>query len=205
MATRVIVYIDESNVYKDARRCFFDDSHPSPFGRIKPFKYGMLVAGREPLGTSNDRELKQVRVYGGIPNSRRDPVTYSAHRRQVAAWESDGAKPIMRPLRYPEDWPKSPAQQKGVDVQLALDVVVMGLQDEYDVAIVASTDTDLRPAIEGFHALGLAEKKEIEVAAWRKETFAKKITVDDLHVWCHFLEEADYQTVKDRRDYNVGT
>lgn len=205
MAARVVIFIDESNVYRDARRCFFSDDHPSTFGRIRPYRYGMLLTERLPLGASDERELKQVRVYGGMPSRHKDPQSYAAHRRQVAAWKKAGAFPIMRSLRYPDNWPKSNPEQKGVDVQLALDVVVMGLHHEYDVAIIASTDTDLRPAIEGFHVLSLAENRRIEVAAWRRGTFAKKITVPNIHVWCHFLEEDDYETVRDRRDYNIPT
>jgi hypothetical protein len=195
--------MDESNVYKDARRCFFNNEGPSSNGRIKPMRYGMLLADLRPLGTTDEREIREVRAYGGIPNRHVDLGTYSAHRRQMAEWERCGVTPIMRPLRYPPDWPASTAEQKGVDVQLALDVVVMGLQGEYDVAIIASTDTDLRPAIEGCHALGIADKCEIEVAAWRHGRERKRIEVKGIHLWCHYLDREDYDACHDSRDYGA--
>ena len=198
---KIVVFVDESNVYKDARRCFFNNEGPGSNGRIKPMRYGMLLADLQPLGTSEERELKEVRAYGGIPNRHKDPQTYSAHRRQMAEWERREVKPIMRPLRYPPDWPTSPAEQKGVDVQLALDVVVMGLKKEYDIAIIASTDTDLRPAIEGCHELGIASECEIEVAAWRHQSYRKRIEVRGVHVWCHFLDRDDYDTCHDPKNY----
>jgi uncharacterized LabA/DUF88 family protein len=200
---KIVVFIDESNVYKDARRCFFNNEGPSSNGRIKPMRYAMLLADLQPLGTSEERELKEVRAYGGVPNRHMDLQTYSAHRRQMAEWERRDVQPIMRPLRYPADWPKSPAEQKGVDVQIALDVVVMGLKNEYDIAIIASTDTDLKPAIEGCHELGIADTCEIEVAAWRHETERKRIEVKDKHLWCHFLNRDDYDVCHDPKDYSI--
>lgn len=78
----------------------------------------------------------------------------------------------------------------------------MGLKDEYDIAIIASTDTDLRPAIEGCHELGIINGREIEVAAWKSERFVKKITVRDTHVWCHFLDKEDYDACHDFKSYS---
>jgi uncharacterized LabA/DUF88 family protein len=165
-------------------------------------RYAMLLADLRPLGTNHERELKEVRAYGGIPNRHVDKPTYDAHRRQMAEWQRREVTPIMRPLRYPPGWPESPAEQKGVDVQLALDVVVMGLRDEYDIAIIASTDTDLRPAIEGCHALGIANGCEIEVAAWRQGNFRKRIEVPGIHIWCHFLGRNDYDACHDPKSYS---
>lgn len=38
-------------------------------------------------------------------------------------------------------------REKGVDVQIAIDLVIGAVEDSYDVAIVVSSDTDLIPAI----------------------------------------------------------
>ena len=43
--------------------------------------------------------------------------------RQCAAWARAGAVVISRALRYPPNWPEGRAQEKGVDVQLAIDVI----------------------------------------------------------------------------------
>jgi uncharacterized LabA/DUF88 family protein len=68
--------------------------------------------------------------------------------RQCAAWESKGAIVIARALRYPAGWPETKPQQKGVDVALAIDFVTMAIDGQYDVGVIASTDTDLKPALE---------------------------------------------------------
>ncbi len=72
-----------------------------------------------------------------------------------------------RPLRYPGDWPRSKAEQKGVDVALAVDLVFGAARTSFDVAIVASTDTDLVPALEAICNLRRAwGAPVVEVAAW---------------------------------------
>ena len=63
-------------------------------------------------------------------------------------------KVIQRTLRYPSDWPSRKAQEKGIDVALAVDFVMMAVAEEYDVGVLMSTDTDLKPALEAVVALG---------------------------------------------------
>ena len=61
------------------------------------------------------------------------------------------------------------AQEKGVDVELAIDYVSMAARGDYDTAVLFSTDSDLRPALEAVIALrkpGQAYPR-CEVAAWR--------------------------------------
>ena len=73
---------------------------------------------------------------------------------------------ITRDLRYPPDWPRRPAQEKGIDVALAVDFVMMAARGEYDVGILFSSDTDLVPALEAVIALRPDDPPACEVAAW---------------------------------------
>ncbi len=164
-------------------------------------RFGRLLTERQPLGTSDKRCLEEVRVYTGQPASTKQPKSYAAHRRQAAAWAKSGVTVIARPLRYPSDWPKSPPEQKGVDVQIAIDMVLMAAQDQLDIAILASTDTDLKPALEAFYTLPFETPKLVEVAAWRKGGFAKRLGVSGNHLWCHYLDEQAYGPLRDHRDY----
>ncbi|MCA1708526.1 MAG: hypothetical protein LC808_36700 [Actinobacteria bacterium] len=53
--------------------------------------------------------------------------------RQAARWGRNELVHVhRRPLRYPKDWPNTPAVEKGIDVQLAIDVVRLAIQGEYD-------------------------------------------------------------------------
>ncbi len=60
---------------------------------------------------------------------------------------------FTRPLSYhrstnPDGSEYWAAREKGVDVLMALDISIGARSDFYDVAIVASADTDLLPALE---------------------------------------------------------
>jgi uncharacterized LabA/DUF88 family protein len=196
----VIVFIDYSNMYLAAREVFFTGPPPSPplCGQFDPIAFANLVCGRRPLGTPNEpRNLNQVRVYVGRPDASRDSKTASAHMRQCTEWERRGVLVVHRPLRYPRSWLAESAKQKGVDVALAVDFVVLAIDSKFDVGIVASADTDLRPAIEYVLNRGIASA---EVAAWKRQP---RLSVEGRQLWCHILSQNDFDGVADKRDYNI--
>lgn len=209
-ARRVIVFIDHQNVTMDARRAFFASPYGAADGQIDPILYSQHLVAQQPLGASGRRTLEQVRIYRGRPHSEKEPRTNAAHMRQVEAWKRDGEawKPggvevITRDLRYPGDWPKSKAEEKGIDVALAIDAIRLAILGQLDVAILATTDTDQRPVLEAFHQLPMDEPPVVEVATWRSPAFSKRLQVRDLHVWSHYLDGTAYRKVRDSRDYNV--
>lgn len=201
MVNRVAVFIDAQNVYRCARDCFFTRQSPAHVGQIAPCVLGQFLCGqRNPhQSSSTTRTLTQVRIYTGRPDSSLDPRTYAAHMRQCAAWERAGAVVIHRTLRYPGNWPKTRAEEKGIDVQLAIDFVAGAFDDEYDTGIVCSTDTDLLPALE-FVATRY-RRKHVETAAWQSEGWRSELRLRNPATWCHRLALADYEAVRDPVDY----
>jgi uncharacterized LabA/DUF88 family protein len=200
MTRRVVVFIDAQNLYQGAREAFFGSSGSHTLGQFNPLGLAQLVVSRKPVGDEGEpRELSEVRVYTGRPDSTKDPKTYGAHRRQCAAWEKLGVKVVARTLRYPRKWPAERAQEKGIDVALAVDFVVMAVEGEYDVGVIASTDTDLRPPLE--YVLGKSNV-HAEVASWHGRVRAH-LSVPGRRVWCHRLHYDDYEKVADYTDYNL--
>src|SRR5690606_17731727 len=85
---------------------------------------------------------------GGLPSASKDPKGYAAARAQIATWKKDpDVAVIARPLRYPDDYPSGKAEEKGIDVALAVDFVMRAVKGSYDVGIIMSLDTDLKPAM----------------------------------------------------------
>jgi len=197
---RVVVFIDAQNTYKGARELFFMKTDPSPCGQFDPIKLGELVCKKKPPSCGHEaRRLHQVRIYTGRPESSKDPKTYGAHMRQSAAWEKKGVIVKARTLRYPFDWPTRSAEEKGIDVALAVDFVTLAVDQEYDIGVIVSTDTDLRPALEYVTDKNLAS---VEVAAWYT-TFARGLSLPDRLMWCHRLVRSDYDAIADYVDYNI--
>jgi hypothetical protein len=168
MSARVIVFLDYQNVYRGARRAFHQPLDPHWYGQVHPVLLAQHITADSPF----DRHLTQVRIYRGQPAETRDPRGYAASRRQHAHWRSSPQVHLtLRTLRYPHGWPNAsqPADAppgKGIDVALALDFAVMAVRRQYDVGILMSTDTDLKPALEFVAGLTGSGGPRAEVAAW---------------------------------------
>ena len=107
-------------------------------------------------------------------------------------------KVVTRPLRYPPDYPARRPEEKGIDVQLAIDFVALAHDDVYDVGIIFSSDTDLVPVLE--FVLQRYPRKHARVGAWRgRKRLAARAA--GRSAFCHFLGAADYGQVADTRDY----
>lgn len=203
-AHRVVVFVDYMNVFNDARHAFHTSPYGATDGQIDPIELGKVLASKKPPGAKR-RACHEVRVYRGRPDPRKEPQTNAAHMRQCRAWENAGACVITRPLRYPRNWkPGDKVEEKGIDVQMAIDAVMMAINGDLDVAILASTDTDQRPVLEAFHAFPSNHRPTIEVMAWRSLTANKRLDIPAHHVWAHFLEKNDYRRVRDKYDYNLA-
>jgi len=192
---RVLVFVDYQNVHGWARRAFHPVNADPAAGHVDPLRLGQLLVARR----RRDSELSGVRVYRGRPNPDRQARSAAANDRQTVAWQRSGAVTVIRrPLRYPGDWPKTPAAEKGIDVALAIDLVRLAMTGEYDAAVVVSSDTDLLPAIETVFALRLAH---VEVATWAG---ASRLRFADTQLpWCHHISETEYRTVLDPSDYTA--
>lgn len=194
----MVVFIDYQNTYRGARDAFFPESASGRDGQIHPLALARVIA-RARNENGIETELAQVRVYRGMPHGRRDPRGYGACSRQKDRWEKSGVVVVTRPLRYPASWPDSPAEEKGVDVHLAIDYVAMAMREKYDVGVLVSCDTDLRPALEVVRTL----HRRVEVAAWRADD-GRSPRLDlpgGSRIWCHWLSLDAYNRCADPTDY----
>ncbi len=198
-ANNLILFIDAQNFYRGARRAFFSDTDPCYCGQIKPIELGTLIRSRQlpHIQTS----LHQVRVYTGRPDATKEPITYAAHTKQCAAWQRDGVKVIPRTLRYPPDWPTSKPQEKGIDVALAVDFVALAIDGQFDIGVIASTDTDLKPALE-YTSRKCVGRCHVQVAAWTSPRTSSRLGISPGAIWCHWLNESDYNCIADLTNYN---
>ena len=200
MAARIVLFVDYQNVYMGARDAFHSPTAPAPIGQIDPRRLGELILRKR----ASDGELAEVRMYRGQPDQAREPRAYATVRRQCRAWERNPrVRVFTRRLRYPRDWPDSRPQEKGIDVALAVDFVLMAARGEYDVGVIMSTDTDLVPALEAVIALQGSPFPRCEVAAWStRGSYSQRLGVPGRRVWCHWLDEGDYRAIADPRDFS---
>ena len=115
---------------------------------------------------AGDDELVEVRYATGIPSAEVDPDRYESERRRHDLMVTTDVVVLEKPLHYRWEWSirdrdlgdahknkgevtkarvksRNRGQEKGIDVWLALDALVMCTRDDLDCVIVASADTDL--------------------------------------------------------------
>jgi uncharacterized LabA/DUF88 family protein len=197
MVDRVVVFMDYQNVHGWARRQFYPHGADPAQGHVDPLRVAQYLCQRR----SRESVLKQVRVYRGRPNPERQPGAARANDRQTSVWQRSAlVKVIRRNLRYPPDYPASPAEEKGIDVAIAVDLIHAALMDkDMDAAILFSSDTDLLPALELIDRLKCTH---IEVAAWAK---GNRLRFDGTQLpWCHSVDEPAYRTLEDHTDYTAA-
>ena len=199
MARQVVVFVDYQNTYMSARRAF--DFNPDDHweGQVHPRTLGELICKRY---ADSSAELKEVRIYRGMPSNRKDPKGYAAAQRQLSVWSKTNLVHVTtRLLRYPENFPDELPEEKGVDVALAIDYVMMAVGGEYDIGVIFSGDTDLVPALEQVMAM---EKIEASVAAWQPDHgYGSRLRPSGEAIRCHWFDRIGYESMRDSRDYNT--
>lgn len=138
---RVAIFIDGGNFYRKIRQ---DDLIPKgiKFDYVKFAKF--LAQGR---GVS----LKSYYI-GIVRNHDKTAKSQDMVRNQqklLSALENDGYQIKRGKIVY-----DNKIREKGVDVQIAIDLVIGAVEDSYDTAIIVSSDTDLIPAIKYIRSKG---------------------------------------------------
>ena len=74
------------------------------------------------------------------------------------------------------NWPAAPPYEKGVDIQLATDMITHSFKNNYDVAVLVAGDNDYVGALQAVKDNG----KNVEVALFGKERASQQLrTVAD--------------------------
>lgn len=201
---RIAVFVDYQNVYMGARKVFFKGkSHPSTSGQIDPGALGELLTKRIPDGV-----LEKVFVYRAMP-APADTKNHSATRKQISKWSTNPLVEVKTlPLRYPKDHEiaagNTKPREKGIDVLLAIDFVTKAFKKEFDIGIIFSLDTDLKPALQFVEDPLI--KAIPNVAAWGNPKSADELARRRLSTrgnlpFCHWLDLNDFQQIADMTSY----
>lgn len=197
-ARRVIVFVDYQNVYEDFRRAFCSGTLLPTHGQFHPTALAQTLVAR---GPDNERwTLVETRVYLGRPSPDRDPRGAGAHDRQTQIWRDEGVIVRPRPLQYLAN---QKPRQKGVDVELAVDVVRLAVEKKYEIGIIVSTDTDLLPAVETVDVLR-GEQSVPRVCAVAYTGLQKQLKLSHAGArqpYIFRIKRAEYRTVHDERVY----
>jgi uncharacterized LabA/DUF88 family protein len=147
---RVMVFIDGSNLYHSLKSFF---------------KRTDVDIGKLGNKLLDKRRLVRIYYYNAKVGYKEEPERY---REQQAFFASVNAIPYcelrLGRLVY-QNWPHSPPYEKGVDIQLATDMITHSFKNNYDVAVLVAGDNDYVGALQSVKDNG----KHVEVALFGKE------------------------------------
>jgi len=197
---RTIAFIDGQNMYKGAREAFGWKQEKGHYGNFRPLGLGRLVTD------SAQRELTQVRFYQGLPDPHRDKLGHAITQRRLASWKADDpnlVEIITRTMKYPPPQ----GREKGIDVRIAIDLVSLAADNAYDLAVLASADTDLLPAIE--FVVQRFKLKMIEAVTWEpipgcEYDTAAPLDVRGGGVIRRTIPKQDFEKIEDRMNYMLS-
>ena len=140
---RVAIYIDGSNLYYKLKDLEIKN--------ITYFDYSGLSKW-----LARDREVISKRYYIGVVKAKESDIRGQQLRKSQIKLFNHLTSPsqgfvIKRGYLMKND---GVYHEKGVDVKIAVDLLVGAYEDIYDTAIVLSSDTDLIPAIQKVNHLG---------------------------------------------------
>jgi len=147
---RVMIFIDGSNLYHSLKTFF----HRADIDLGK-FCDKLL----------EKRRLIRIYYYNARVGRKEEPERY---KDQQSFFNSISATPYTE-LRLGRlvyvNWPSAPPYEKGVDIQLATDMITHGFKNNFDVAILVAGDNDYVGALQAVKDNG----RNVEVALFGKE------------------------------------
>lgn len=118
------------------------------------------------------RHLVRMYYYNAVVGKVEEPERY---KDQDKFFKSVAAIPYtelrLGRLVYTNQWPNSPPFEKGVDVQLATDMITHAFKNNYDVAILVAGDNDFVGALQAVKDNG----KHVEVALFGLERTSRQL------------------------------
>ena len=142
---KVLVQFDGSNFYNKVKKLSKNKIH------LTNYNYKALasfIAGRKRVDITY--YVGEIRKY---PGNKKSQILYSNQQSLFSNLRKQGVEIKLGYLLMSE----GKFHEKGVDVQIAVDIVRGAIKNEYDEFYLVSSDTDLLPAIE----ITKEEKKKV--------------------------------------------
>lgn len=191
--------MDGQNLYHHVK-----DSFGYPFPNYDILKLSECVC------TMRAWNLSQARFYTGVPDVTDNPFWSSFWTAKLAAMGRQSIRVFSRSLRYRNKTVDVPghgkhtfltAEEKGIDVRLALDVIGLANRREYDVAVIFSQDQDLSEVVDEIKLIARQQDRWIRVAcAYPISPTTQNRRGINGSEWVQ-LDRAAYDGCIDRRDY----
>ena len=150
MMDRVMIFIDGSNMYHSLKSFF---------------KRADMDIGKFCQKILEKRRLIRTYYYNAKVGLKEEPERYKDQQKFFAGVVAIPYTELRLGRLVYNNWPSVPPYEKGVDIQLATDMITHSFKNNYDVAILVAGDNDFVGAIQAVKDNG----KNLEVALFGKE------------------------------------
>lgn len=193
-----MAFVDGQNLYQHAK---------AAFGHFHP-NYDLLKLHRV-VCQANGWRPNLVRFYTGVPSATESRMWAGYWSNRILAMKRAGIITTTRPLRYRKDTVEvngvqtvhTTAQEKGIDIRLAFDLVSLARKGNFDVAVIYSQDQDLCEVVEEVRQISIETDRWIKVvSAFPFGPNASTKRGIDKTDWVR-IDEKMYNACIDPRDY----
>lgn len=196
---RTVAFVDGQNLFFAVRQAF---GYTYPNYDFPPL--AVAVCG------ANAWQLDQARFYTGIPDASDDPFWNYFWGGKLRNLSRQGVEVFSRSLRYRNKTVKLPngtthafltAEEKGIDVRIAIDVIRLAHRNAYDVALIFSQDQDLSELCAEIRVIAREQNRWIKIASAFpvSPTTTNKRGIPNSD-WIR-IDRATYDACLDPRDY----
>ena len=157
-----IAFIDGQNLFY-AIKSAFGYSHPN---------YDVQLLAKA-ICQQQNWDLLKVCFYTGIPPKNINPKWHDFWAKKLAVMGTRQITTFKRELRYHQEYIELPGggtksvlvpREKGIDIRIALDIVRMASDEEYDVALLFSQDQDLSEVAREIRRISNKQNRWIKIA-----------------------------------------
>jgi uncharacterized LabA/DUF88 family protein len=146
---RVMIFVDGSNMYHSLKSHFRRTD-------IDLGKFSQKILG--------GRRLVRIYYYNAEVGQKEEPERFKDQQKYLSGVEAIPYMELRLGRLVYNNWPNSPPYEKGVDIQLATDMITHSYKNNYDAAILVGGDTDYVGALQAVKDNG----KNVEVALFGK-------------------------------------
>jgi uncharacterized LabA/DUF88 family protein len=147
---RIMIFVDGSNLYHSLKNYF---------------RRTDIDIGKFCQKLLEKRRLVRIYYYNARVGLREEPERYHDQQKFFAGIDAIPYCELRLGRLVYNNWPAAPPYEKGVDIQLATDMITHSYKNNYDTAILVAGDNDFVGAIQAVKDNG----KNLEVALFGKE------------------------------------
>ena len=147
------IFFDGQNLYRSAKDAWRLKDTSDTYKYTWP-SYDVEKLSATLTSKTSGRTLSQIRFYTGVPKENQNSFWHYFWVEKIRHLKEQGIEVYKGRIN-------SSGQEKGVDVKIAVDLIRLTYEKQYEVAIIVSQDRDFEPAIRLAKKIAKDQKRQL--------------------------------------------